>query len=169
MNLLAAPDGRLSNLSAAAPPDTDGIYRVSRFPAASQTHQGLLRVANPSTHPGTVSLVATDATDKTHPPLTLFLKPGAATTLDANDLELGARTKGLSGSTGPAPGPWHLTLSSDIPFNATTYKSTPDGFLTPIPPTEGPTAAGTQPPPPVRSCPPEGGQPAFHPTEARAP
>ena len=139
-------------------------------PAASQTREGFLRVANRSAHPGTVSLVATEGTGTAHPPLTLFLKAGAATTLDANDLELGARTKGLTGSTGPARGPWRLTLSSDIPFEATTYASTPDGFLTPVPPTERPTAAGAQPPPPVRSCPnPVGGLPALHPAEAHVP
>ena len=170
MNLLSAPDGRLSNLSATAAPEADGMYRMPRFPAASQMRQGLLRVANRSALPGTVSLVATDATGTTHPPLTLFLKAGAATTLDANDLELGARAKGLTGSTGPARGPWRLTLSSDIPFEATTYTSAPDGFLTPIPPTERPTTAGAHPPPPVRTCPnPAAALPALHPAEAHVP
>ena len=185
MNLLSAPDGRLSNLSAAgrlsnlsdaAAPDTDATHRVSLFPTATQPRQGLLRVANPSTHPGTVTLVATDATGTAHPPLTLFLKAGAATTLDANDLELGARAKGLSGSTGPARGPWRLALSADIPFDATTYTSTPDGFLTPTPPTDsraaasGPGAGPAETAPPVRTCPnPEGVHPTLEPAEAHAP
>ena len=49
---------------------------------------------------------------------------------NSDDVELGNRAKGLTGSTGSGTGTWRLGLSGDIDFEAHAYVRTPDGFLT---------------------------------------
>ena len=135
MNLLTAPDGRLSNLSGVAAADADGVRRVPLFPSAADPRgrQGVVRVINRAPRAGTMLVAASDGSGAAYPALTLRLEAGEAVELDANDLELGSQAKGLSGSTGPGTGTWQLALSADVPFEAPAYLRGADGFLTAMP------------------------------------
>ena len=134
MNLLASPDGRLANLSRISAADADGVWHVPLFPSASSTsgRQGLVRVVSRAQRPGAVSILATDDGGAAYPPVTLRLPAGAAVDVDADDLELGSRQEGLSGSTGSGAGAWRLALSGDVDFAALAYARGTDGFLTPM-------------------------------------
>ena len=134
MNLLASPDGRLANLSRISAADANGVWHVPLFPSASSASggQGLVRVVSRAQRPGTVSILATDNSGAAYPPVTLPLPAGAAVDLDADDLELGSRQKGLSGGTGAGSGAWRLALSGDVAFAALAYVRAADGFLTPM-------------------------------------
>ena len=134
MNLLASADGRLANLSRIPAADANGVWHVPLFPAASSAsgRQGLVRVMSRTQRPGTVSILATDDGGAAYPAVTLPLPAGAAVELDADDLELGSRAKGLSGGTGPGAGSWRLALSGDVAFSALAYARGSDGFLTPM-------------------------------------
>ena len=134
MNLLASPDGRLANLSRISAADADGVWHVPLFPSASSAsgRQGLVRVVSRAQRPGAVSILATDDGGAAYPPVTLPLPAGAAVDVDADDLELGSRQKGLSGGTGAGSGAWRLALSGDVAFAALAYARGTDGFLTPM-------------------------------------
>ena len=134
MNLLAGADGRLANLSRISAADADGVWHVPLFPAASSAsgRQGLVRVVSRAQRPGAVSILATDDGGAAYPPVTLPLPAGAAVDLDADDLELGSRQKGVSGGTGSGAGAWRLALSGDVAFTALAYARAADGFLTPM-------------------------------------
>ncbi len=136
MNLLAGADGRLANLSAPALPDADGAVRVPLFPAASDPagRQGVVRIVNRSERAGTVRIHAADDGAAAYAPLALALGPGQAVDLDADDLELGSRAKGLTGSTGAGTGAWRLALAGDVDFEARAYVRARDGFLTAVRP-----------------------------------
>ena len=65
--------------------------------------------------------------------LTVRLEAGAAVELDALDLELGNRMKGLPRGTGPGAGAWNQVIRSDgIEFDALVYARDFDGFRTPM-------------------------------------
>ena len=133
LGLLSSPAGHLTNLSGTAAPDADGTVHVDFFPAAGDAHgrQGFVRVANRSGRSGTVRIQAFDDTDVDYEALTLSLGAGAAAQFNADDLELGNRSKGLAGSTGAGTGAWRLALSSaDIEFEAGAYVRSADGLLT---------------------------------------
>ena len=134
MNLLAGADGRLANLSAAPLPAVEGAVRVPLFPAASDPagRQGVVRIANRSDRAGTVRIEAADDGAAVYAPLALALGPGQAVDLDADDVELGSRAKGLTGSTGAGVGAWRLALSGDVAFEARAYVRAQDGFLTAV-------------------------------------
>ena len=134
MNLLASPDGRLANLSRISAADANGMWHVPLFPSASSAsgRQGLVRVVSRAQRPGAVSILATDDSGAAYPAVTLPLPPGAAVDLDADDLELGSRQKGLSGGTGSGTGAWRLALSGDVAFATLAYARSTDGFLTPM-------------------------------------
>ena len=132
MGLLRSPAGQLSNLSGAARPDASGTWHVPLFPSASdpEGRQGFVRVVSRSGRNGTVRVAAFDDTDFHYEPLTLRLDAGRAAHLNADDLELGNRGKGLIGSTGSGSGAWRLELSSAfIDFEAHAYVRHRDGFL----------------------------------------
>ncbi|MCY4600242.1 MAG: cadherin-like beta sandwich domain-containing protein, partial [Acidobacteria bacterium] len=135
MNLLASPDGRLSNLSSGGSPDSDGVWRVALFPAGSDpgARRGLLRIANRAERAGRVLIQAADDGDAAYPPLSLGLAAGQTLYLDSWDLELGNRAKGLAPGTGAGRGAWRLALAGDIEFEAHAYVLAPDGFLSTLP------------------------------------
>ena len=133
MGLLRSPAGQLSNLSGTTAPDADGTWHVPLFPPASdpEGRQGFVRVISRSGRNGTVRVAAFDDTDFHYEPLTLRLDAGEAVQINADDLELGNRGKGLIGSTGAGTGAWRLELSSGfIDFEAHAYVRHRDGFLT---------------------------------------
>ncbi|MCY4014660.1 MAG: fibronectin type III domain-containing protein [Gammaproteobacteria bacterium] len=133
MSLLSSPGGYLTNLSAKAPADADGVWRANRFPAASDPHgrQGFVRVINRSDTRGSVTVRAFDDSDVEYEPLTLALGAGETAHFNSDDLEGGNRSKGLTGSTGAGVGSWRLAFESEeIAFEALAYVRTDEGFLT---------------------------------------
>lgn len=133
MSLLATPTGHVTNLSTVAPPPgDDGVYRVGLFPSASDAlgRQGFVRVLNRSAHAGEVAISARDDSGRLYDPVTLTVGPGQTVPFNSLDLETGNPEKGLTGSTGPGTGDWHLELTSDLDFEAGAYIRTGDGFLT---------------------------------------
>ncbi|MXY57052.1 MAG: hypothetical protein F4Y41_11765 [Gammaproteobacteria bacterium] len=133
MSLLSSPTGHLTNLSTSpAENDSDGIRRVSLFPAASDPdgRQGFARVINRSDTAGSVSIQAFDDTDTEYDTLTLSIGANEAKHFNSEDLELGNAGKGLAGSTGAGVGDWRLELASDLDTEVLSYMRTPDGFLT---------------------------------------
>ncbi len=135
MNLLASPDGRLSNLSSGGSADSDGVWRVALFPARSDpgARRGLLRIANRAGRAGRVLIQAADDGDAAYPALSLGLKAGQTVHVDSWDLEIGNRAKGLGPGTGSGRGAWRLALAGDIEFEAHAYVRAPDGFLSALP------------------------------------
>ena len=109
------------------------MWHVNLFPPASDPNgqQGFVRVANRSNRRGTVRIRAFDDSSIEYEPLTLTLDAGETAHFNSDDLEVGNRGKGLTGSTGPGTGTWRLALSSDfIEFEANAYVRHADGFLT---------------------------------------
>ncbi len=135
MNLLASPDGRLSNLSSVGSADSDGVWRVALFPAGSDpgARRGLLRIANRAGRAGRVLIQAADDSAAAYPALSLGLAAGQTLHVDSWDLELGNRAKGLAPGTGVGRGAWRLALAGDIEFEAHAYVRAPDGFLSALP------------------------------------
>ena len=104
MSLLSSPTGHLTNLST-LPSRVAGAYRVPLFPSSADEsgRQGFVRVRNRSIRAGLVRVEAYDDSD-TIAKAIVFLRIGAGETrhFNSQDLELGADSKGLIGSTGPS-------------------------------------------------------------------
>ena len=133
MSLMESPTGHLTNLSGVGSADAEGVRRVSLFPPASDPNgqQGFVRVANRSNRRGAVTIRAFDDGAFDYEPLELALDAGQTAHFNSDDLEVGNRGKGLTGSTGPGVGTWRLELSSEaIEFEANAYVRHADGFLT---------------------------------------
>ena len=132
MSLLSSPAGHLTNLSGKAAADWEGMWRVNLFPAASDPlgRQGFVRVANRSNVRGVVTILAYDDSDTRYETLRLSLGAGETAHFNSDDLELGNRAKGLTGSTGSGTGTWVLRMYGGIDFEAHAYVRTADGFLT---------------------------------------
>ena len=132
MSLLTGPAGHLTNLSGRAAEDDEGVWHVDLFPAASDPlgRQGFVRVANRSDVDGRVTILAYDDSSTRYDALRLSLSAGQAAHFNSDDLELGNRAKGLSGSTGAGRGTWRLRMYSGLDIEANAYVRTPDGFLT---------------------------------------
>ena len=132
MNLAAGTDGRLANLST-SPKRGAGVHRVPLLPSAADAwRRGLVRVVNHSSTSGTVRIEAIDDTDWEYEPLTLHMDAGAATDLDADDIELGNEAKGLANGTGSGHGHWRLVLTSDLDIQVLAYVRALDGALSPM-------------------------------------
>ena len=134
MNLLASPEGHLTNLSTIneATSGDGGTHRVPLFPSASDPlgRQGFVRVINRSDRRGAVRIRAFDDAGRAHETVTLSLDAGHVAHFNSDDLELGNPHKGLDGSTGPGTGDWRLELSSELDIEVLAYIRTPSGFLT---------------------------------------
>ena len=134
MNLLASPEGHLTNLSTGAPAslEDDGIHTVPLFTSASDAlgRQGFVRVVNRSESRGNVRIRAFDDAGRAYEPLTLSLDAGHVAHFNSDDLELGNARKGLEGSTGSGTGDWRLQLSSELDIEVLAYVRTLSGFLT---------------------------------------
>ena len=134
MNLLASPEGHLTNLSTGAPASLgdNGVHIVPLFTAASDAlgRQGFVRVVNRSDSRGEVRIRAFDDAGRAYEPLILSLDAGHVAHFNSDDLELGNAGKGLLGSTGSGVGDWRLQLSSDLDIEVLAYVRTPSGFLT---------------------------------------
>ena len=122
MSLLSSPAGHLTNLSGKAEEDEDGVWHVDLFPAASDPYgrQGFVRVTNRSTVDGTVTILAYDDSRVDYDTLRLRLGAGETRHFNSDDLELGNRAKGLTGSTGSGRGAWRLRM-----FSGSTSTPTP--------------------------------------------
>ena len=134
MSLLSSPTGHLTNLSTAPEVESDGPQAVPLFPSASDAlgRQGFVRVVNHTDDAGEVTIRAYDDTDREYEALTLSIGARETKHFNSNDLEGGAPSKDLSGSTGGGEGEWRLELTSDLDIAVLSYIRTPDGFLTAI-------------------------------------
>ena len=132
MSLLSSPAGHLTNLSGKGVADDVGDWHVDLFPAASAPlgRQGFVRVTNRSNVDGRVTILAYDDTDTRYETLHLALGAGETAHFNSDDLEMGNRSKGLTGSTGSGIGPWRLRMYSGLDIDANAYVRTTDGFLT---------------------------------------
>ena len=133
MSLLSSPTGHLTNLSTVPDNEADGVHSVPLFPSASDAYgrQGFVRLVNRD-RAGEVTIRAYDDTDREYEALTLSIGAGETKHFNSNDLEGGASSKGLNGSTGAGEGDWRLELTSDLAIEVLSYIRTPDGFLTSV-------------------------------------
>ena len=129
MSLLSSPGGHLANLSGKASPDWEGLWHVHLFPAASDPlgRQGVVRAVNRASYDRTATVLAYDDSDTRYDALRLSLGAGETAHFNSDDLELGNRAKGLTGSTGSGTGTWRLTMYGLSEAHA--YVRTADGFL----------------------------------------
>ena len=129
MSLLSSAGGHLANLSGKASPDWEDMWHVHLFPAASDPlgRQGVVRAVNPRSYRGTATILAYDDSDTRYDALRLSLDAGETAHFDSDDLELGNRAKGLTGSTGAGTGTWRLTMYGVGEAHA--YVRAADGFL----------------------------------------
>ena len=134
MSLLSSPTGHLTNLSTAPEGALDGTHAVPLFPSASDAlgRQGFVRVVNHVDRTGEVTIRAYDGTDRAYEALTLLIGAGETKHFNSDDLEGGAPSKGLNGSTGAGEGDWRLELTSGLDIEVLSYIRTPDGFLTAV-------------------------------------
>ncbi len=134
MSLLSSPTGHLTNLSTAPEGALDGTHAVPWFPSASDAlgRQGFVRVVNHVDRTGEVTIRAYDGTDRAYEALTLSIGAGETKHFNSDDLEGGAPSKGLNGSTGAGEGDWRLELTSGLDIEVLSYIRTPDGFLTAV-------------------------------------
>ena len=132
MSLLSSPTGHLTNLSGKAAEDWDGIWHVELFPAASDPlgRQGFVRITSRANVAGIVTILAHDDSNARYEPLQVRLGTGESAHFNSDDLELGNRAKGLTGSTGSGRGNWRLRMYSGLRVDANAYVRTSDGFLT---------------------------------------
>ena len=104
---------------------------VPLFMSASDPYrQGFVRLINHSKAEGTVVVRAIDDEGRSYRIETIPLKEYQTLHFNSDDLELGNRAKGLSGSTGAGRGTWRLRMYSGLDIQANAYVRTPDGFLT---------------------------------------
>ena len=129
MSLLSSAGGHLANLSGKASPDWEDMWHVHLFPAASDPlgRQGVVRAVNSRSYRGTATVLAYDDSDTRYDALRLSLGAGQTAHFNSDDLELGNRSKGLSGSTGSGTGTWRLTMYGVGEAHA--YVRAADGFL----------------------------------------
>ena len=134
MSLLSGSTGRLANLSMVPRAEIRGIHHVPWFPSASDSmgRSGLVRVINHSDVAGEVSIKAFDDSGREYGPLALSLGANETRQFDSNDLEMGNRDQGLTGSAGSGDGDRRLALTSDLDLDVLAYVATSDGFLTAI-------------------------------------
>ena len=132
MSLLESPGGYLTNLSTAPVADTDGVWRVPFFPAASgPDRQGFVRIANLDAMRAEAAIVAIDDRGLRPQPVVLELGPRQTVHLNSRDLEQGNDAKGLQRGVGsPKSGDWRLGIVSESDILVTSFVRGPGGFLT---------------------------------------
>ena len=97
--------------------------------AANSVQQGFARIINRSDYGGDVSIVAIDDTGWASEPITLSLDALETQHFNADDLELGNASKGLSAGVGSGTGDWRLELETSLDIAALAYTRTPDGLI----------------------------------------
>lgn len=128
LSYVRTKDGFLTAMHDLVPNSGDG-YRVVTFnPASNREQVSLLRLANPTSQPATVTVYGMDD-EGIIPgrPVTLSLDAGAARTISAQDLESGT---GLDGALGDGSGKWRLTVTSDQGIEVASLMESPTGHLT---------------------------------------
>ena len=134
-SLYANPTGHLTNLSTVptngAELLADGMYRhrVPLLPAASDPHEGFVRVINRSAEGGEATIEAIDDGGNRFGPARLTLRPRQAVVFSSADLEYGNDAKGLAGTVGPGEGDWRLALTSTLDLQVLSYVRSADGFV----------------------------------------
>lgn len=83
-------------------------------PANNPTAQSFLRVINPSSTDGTVTVLGTDDSGHTSTPLTFWLEAGHSMQINSDDLEAGNADKGLTGGLGDGAGKWRLDVTGEF-------------------------------------------------------
>lgn len=132
MSFAANAAGHFANLSNL--PANNGNRSVPLFLSASDPHgrQGLVHIANRENRPGEVRIQATDDAGDAYETLILSIGSNGVAHVDSNDLELGNRTSGITGNTGPGVGNWRLDLSSELELEVQSFARTPDGLMMPM-------------------------------------
>ncbi len=114
----------------AAAQEDASTHVVPLFPAVSDTGpQGLVRIVNHSNRAGSVAIVAIDAAGTRVEGLGISIGASQTAHFDSDDLESGNPEAGLSGSTGPGEGDWHLELASDLNIELQAYAYGDGGVL----------------------------------------
>ena len=132
-SLLTSPTGHVTNLSAHAAADANGVWRLPFYPASANASgwQGFARVINRGNRAGEATIVAVDDSGMRTDSVTLALNGGQTVHFNSDDLERGNAAKGLPTGVGaPARGDWRLELTSALDVSVTSYIRTSDGFLT---------------------------------------
>ena len=129
MSLVSSPTGHLTNLSTVPARESGGVHRVPLFPPASDAfgRQGFARVVNRSDVAGEVRIEAFNGTEWSYEAVTLAIGANETAHFNSNDLELGNRAKGLTGSTGAGEGDWRLELTSELDVEVLSYVRTVGG------------------------------------------
>ena len=129
MSLLESPTGHLANLSGRA-----AVGRNVSLPLLISTsnpgQQGFIRIINREGRESEVAIHAVDDAGRRRGPVRLSLDAMHAAHFNSDDLEMGNRAKGLSGSLGAGTGDWRLEFAAEMAIEALAYVRTTDGFLT---------------------------------------
>ena len=129
MSLLESPTGHLANLSGRAAVGMH-VSLPLLISASNSSQQGFIRIINREGREGEVAIHAIDDAGQRRGPVRLSLNAMHAAHFNADDLEMGNRAKGLSGSLGAGTGDWRLEFFADMAIEALAYVRTTDGFLT---------------------------------------
>ncbi|GGZ70807.1 hypothetical protein GCM10008101_26460 [Lysobacter xinjiangensis] len=89
------------------------VYHIN--PAGNSTAQSFIRVINPSSLTGTVTITGID--DNGNPgaaPVTFTLAAGRSLQVNSDDLENGNAAKGLTGAFGDGAGKWRATVNGEF-------------------------------------------------------
>ncbi len=121
-------DGFLTAVHDTVPVSADGHRVVIFNPASNERQASRLRLINPGSTAGTVTIHGVDDRGAAHGRVELSLAAGSAHTVDALDLESGSDD--LAGELGDGYGKWTLAVDADEPIHAMSLLATPTGHLT---------------------------------------
>ena len=114
-------------------PTTEGTSRHTvplLVRTSSPQGQGLIRVRNASNARGLIWIEAVDDDGGTVEDVMLTVDADETVEFSTDDLEMGNRAKGLSGSVGSVDQDWRLRLHSELDLTVLSYALTSEGFLT---------------------------------------
>lgn len=130
MGLIRTPDGFVTTVHDVVRGDGLNGQVLIFNPASNPNQVSVLRVVNPNDAAVTVTLQGLDDNGQASGVVSFGLAAGAATELDALDLEGGNVGKGLSGSLGDGSGKWRLSVVASAPVKVMSLLRDPNGFLT---------------------------------------
>ena len=131
MGLIRTPDGFLTSVNDLAGKSGNDNLVYFANPASNPNQQTFLRIVNLTTATGTVTITGVDDAGVTSSGTVMFtLGPNQSKQMNAQDLENGNTSKGLTGNLDNGSGKWRLTLSSTLDLEVMSLIRTPDGFLT---------------------------------------
>ena len=131
LGLIRTPDGFLTSLNDRVPKSGNDNLVYFANPASNSNQQTFLRVVNLTENTGTVTITGIDDAGITSAgTITFTLGPNQSKQINAQDLENGNVSKGLTGNLDNGSGKWRLTLSSTLDLEVMSLIRTPDGFLT---------------------------------------